>query len=508
MVTFAWSPLRALMKMAGAEIVSRVTVDKLMDWLEEYAKRITACSIDIAKNSFRKKIIYDDVRIAIELIGIDVSGVAILRGSRSRRAKSTEGTVKQKVPEKKIPAKQKPIGKKKAPAKTSAISKGAIISKIAKRNTQQIEETRKPVTKKAPKKKAPPKKAPPKKKDPTTKKEVEDFLEQSKAYIEAENYTDAKNAAYKAAEAAKKLNITDLVKELDQIRKEAIEKEKVQTQEVLDEFAATQTLKDVIELMDTSDWGIELKNDALKLQDRIESTEDADKREKLENIQTSGYSIRNYLLVLAQARNRGDKNFVGVISSFSGWMMQGAKVNKRMDYSTPYSYKIMVPVFKKRKTQGSPLDSFKIGSVFDISQTNRYEDYLAIKKNAREALEYKDEISYEAAVSFVEKNFPDYKIDSKEKSSHALFHLLGYHIIESEVELKSIENRTEKKDEVLAELVAYLLMRRHEEKGGYKIKYDFGYSNVWALNILEAFQFREFERAYNALVKYVKNLDV
>ena len=46
MAAFAWSPLRALMKKAGAEIVSRAAVDKLMDYLEEYAKDLTACALD------------------------------------------------------------------------------------------------------------------------------------------------------------------------------------------------------------------------------------------------------------------------------------------------------------------------------------------------------------------------------------------------------------------------------------------------------------------------------
>ena len=53
---FAWSPLRALMKKAGAEIVSRAAVDKLMDYLEEYAKNLTGCALDIAKHSGRKKV--------------------------------------------------------------------------------------------------------------------------------------------------------------------------------------------------------------------------------------------------------------------------------------------------------------------------------------------------------------------------------------------------------------------------------------------------------------------
>ncbi len=68
MAAFAWSPLRALMKKAGAEIVSRAAVDKLMDWLEEYAKQLTVCALDIAKHSGRKKVTQGDMRIAISMI--------------------------------------------------------------------------------------------------------------------------------------------------------------------------------------------------------------------------------------------------------------------------------------------------------------------------------------------------------------------------------------------------------------------------------------------------------
>lgn len=68
MGAFAWSPLRALMKDAGAEIVSRAAVDKLMDYLEAYAKNLTDCALDIAKHSGRKKVTADDMRIAIDLV--------------------------------------------------------------------------------------------------------------------------------------------------------------------------------------------------------------------------------------------------------------------------------------------------------------------------------------------------------------------------------------------------------------------------------------------------------
>ena len=68
MGAFAWSPLRQLMKDAGAEIVARDAVDKLMDYLEGYAKELTDCALDIAKHSGRKKVTEDDMKIAIDLI--------------------------------------------------------------------------------------------------------------------------------------------------------------------------------------------------------------------------------------------------------------------------------------------------------------------------------------------------------------------------------------------------------------------------------------------------------
>ena len=65
---FAWSPIRALMKNSGAEILSRAALNKLMDYLEEYAKELTSCALDVAKHSGRKKITQDDMKIAINLI--------------------------------------------------------------------------------------------------------------------------------------------------------------------------------------------------------------------------------------------------------------------------------------------------------------------------------------------------------------------------------------------------------------------------------------------------------
>ena len=64
---FAWSPLRALMKKAGAEIVSRDAVGTLMDQLEKRAKALTENAIKLAKHSKRKKVTKADMTLAIGL---------------------------------------------------------------------------------------------------------------------------------------------------------------------------------------------------------------------------------------------------------------------------------------------------------------------------------------------------------------------------------------------------------------------------------------------------------
>ena len=65
---FAWSPLRALMKGAGAEIVSRDCVEVLLNFLEDRARKITGMALEFAKHSKRKKISKDDMALAAGMI--------------------------------------------------------------------------------------------------------------------------------------------------------------------------------------------------------------------------------------------------------------------------------------------------------------------------------------------------------------------------------------------------------------------------------------------------------
>jgi histone H3/H4 len=65
---FAWSPLRTLMKKAGAVIVSRDAVEALLNYLEERSKQLTAASLKFAKHAKRKKITNADMQLAIDYI--------------------------------------------------------------------------------------------------------------------------------------------------------------------------------------------------------------------------------------------------------------------------------------------------------------------------------------------------------------------------------------------------------------------------------------------------------
>lgn len=65
--TFAWSPVRELMKKAGAEIVSKDAVEILLSHLEDRAMKLSGNALKLAKHSKRKKITAGDMKLAIEM---------------------------------------------------------------------------------------------------------------------------------------------------------------------------------------------------------------------------------------------------------------------------------------------------------------------------------------------------------------------------------------------------------------------------------------------------------
>jgi DNA-binding protein len=65
--TFAWSPIRELMKKSGAEMVSKDAVDELIEYLERYAKELTNKALEMSRHANRKKLTKLDMELALEL---------------------------------------------------------------------------------------------------------------------------------------------------------------------------------------------------------------------------------------------------------------------------------------------------------------------------------------------------------------------------------------------------------------------------------------------------------
>lgn len=65
--TFSWTPVRALMKESGAEVVSKDAVDALITILEKKAKELTTKALEMTRHSGRKKLSADDLKLALAL---------------------------------------------------------------------------------------------------------------------------------------------------------------------------------------------------------------------------------------------------------------------------------------------------------------------------------------------------------------------------------------------------------------------------------------------------------
>jgi len=242
------------------------------------------------------------------------------------------------------------------------------------------------------------------------------------------------------------------------------------------------------------------------------------------------YSIRNRFLVLAQAEKREDKKFVGVLNSFLNWKKQDIQTLKGSK-----AYKVFVPIYTKKQKEenqnrsikpeeeeGSKvLRFFKLGNVFDISQSSEYENYLKEQEEIDEKIMKNHEIDYNTAFNYVKKNYPnvslteDFKHQDKkgsyipltheitlcERSSHTIFHEIGHYITFSLLKIAGDIHKDYAKNEILAEITAYLLMKSFDEN----IKYNFAYSNCWASKITDSFELSEFEKAFKSITLYFQN---
>ena len=237
------------------------------------------------------------------------------------------------------------------------------------------------------------------------------------------------------------------------------------------------------------------------------------------------YSLRNTCLVLAQAERRRHDKFVGILNGFQNWKKQDIQILKNSK-----SYQILIPMFRKvqKEMESKPkeeekektLTFFKVGNVFDMWQTTEYENYIEEQKQIDEKIMANTEIDYNTAIDFVSTNFPKVKITEEfkdqekkgsydplsheitlyQKSSHTLMHKIGHYITISVLKIAGDIKKDYAKNEVLAELTAYLLLKRFDET----CTYNFAYSNVWANRITELFEVDEFIKCYK-LISEVDN---
>ena len=81
-------------------------------------------------------------------------------------------------------------------------------------------------------------------------------------------------------------------------------------------------------------------------------------------------------------------------------------------------------------------------------------------------------------------------------------HELGHHLTISVLKIAGDITKDYAKNEVLAELSSYLLLKKFDET----ITYNFAYSNVWANRITEIFEVDEFIKCYKAISNYIFSL--
>ena len=247
--------------------------------------------------------------------------------------------------------------------------------------------------------------------------------------------------------------------------------------------------------------------------------------------QLHNYSIRNILLLLAQSEKREHKEFVGVVNSFANWKKQNIQILKGSK-----AYKVRIPIFtknidedstkpatekkEKEEEQKKTLSYFKLGNVFDISLTSEYSNYIKEQEQIDKIIMKNHEIDYSIAYNFVKEQFSklsiieDFKHQEKkgsynphthqitlyEKSSHTIFHELGHYLSIEVLKIAGDIHKDYSKNEVIAELISYLLMTLFDEN----TNYNFAYSNCWSNRITETFKLDEFETDFKAITHYLE----
>ena len=231
---------------------------------------------------------------------------------------------------------------------------------------------------------------------------------------------------------------------------------------------------------------------------------------------------------MAQADDRKDEKFVGIMNSYKNWEKQDIQVLKGSK-----AFKVRVPIFSKvkksslmdgdgevKEEEEKMISFFKHGNTFDMSQTSEYENYLKEQEKIDEVIMKNAEIEYEVAMNFATSNFPEVSITENfrhqekkgsylpafkhitiyERSSHTVFHEIGHHITIEVLKIAKDLKKDYAFNEILAEMTTYFLMKSFDES----IEYNFAYSNVWSGRIEENFEVDEFMTLATKILDFIK----
>ena len=245
------------------------------------------------------------------------------------------------------------------------------------------------------------------------------------------------------------------------------------------------------------------------------------------------YSINNLLLSWSQfeyqkEQTKSSIDFVGILNSYLNWNKQGYNIIKGSK-----GLKVFVPIIKKEidkdtKKEKDILSYFKIGSVFDITQTTAYNEYLKEQKEKDTKLYSNADIDFNQSLQFIKSNYSyditieesnnkckgsynpsNHNITLHQLTSHTLFHEFGHYLALQVLKLIPMETKDIKtknneyaKNEVLAEIASYILTMHFNNKA----VYNFNYSQCWSSNITDEFTIEEFTKCFKAMKDCISKL--
>lgn len=272
--------------------------------------------------------------------------------------------------------------------------------------------------------------------------------------------------------------------------------------------------------------------------------------------QATGYSRKNTILCILQARKQG-LNYQGIVNAFYKWRKIKFKDSEGNEIATSinkgckglmiwrpqvYYYnddingkgnKVFYPwkqgkeLYEQGKCEKDI--TFKIEKVFDISQTNN-PDYIELREKEQSII-YGDGItaSWEEVLKIVQNNFngeiliqfdsskmngwyshTDNKITVNNNDVGTLLHEYSHSITHHlkgvlEKELKVKQESIYAINEIIAEITSFELYKR---LGHDLTKFNYNYSNCWSNALPDGMSYKVFKRVYTEILKAVDKVEI